>query len=757
MNPRERQLPNDGPCQPSRWHGANTTTDRVARAVVLVATIWMGVATSWGLFAIVGNGHEAVVSARSIIAENMNTWGIWGPVRDYTLQKPGPDLYYAHHPWGTFWIIAAFAKVLGRHPYVPRLVSILMSMGIPPLLYGIGRALWGTVPGALAALAYAVLPITLAFGNFPGFEGQLNFACLLTTWGYLRFVDGWRRRWMAVSLAGVLLAVNTDWEACIFLGIVLAVLSVAAFFVSPRWVRRYDVPRFGQWAGMSVFIMVATLAAYLGYFEHIDAIPGLISQEAKRSRGNEFALGAVLLSRAYWIDVCFTPVAVMVGKLALPVFALRLFLMRRVNEVFPLAILVMSVIQYVKFKNGADVHIYWPLPFAPYWALSLGVLAEAAMGAARRLPARIFWGADPRAFVRAAALATFGSLALLILPDGIAGLHYARATGGRFNEKGAPMLQDKDKTQAMEWMSRTMAPGTSVLVHDGLKVVWAQEWAVHRPVRGLKDVAVPLTAPGDSERYFAADLRFLSMAEQRKLFDQFHVVAVGPYVYADRREPRAPAEGYVFEEREPTPLEWYLRSPTEPVRTIVPDEYYTWELRDALGQQPNPFPQAPPRTSEQLRIAHNVAVAQGDDARAKEIEGALVATLDRSVETIFTSGVRLLGQHFARGVAPELSLYFESGGPLDNEYMFVVTSTVLSPRLFSLVEADEKRKQAGLPFWISPRLWKRGYLYAEHCDIRQRPGRERFMGEFGLWKAAAPRTAPRPTAGPPQVPLLLLP
>ena len=204
---------------------------RVATAVVVIATVWFALALCWGIGAMPGGGHSSIVGSRGIMAENMLTWGIWGGVREYTLEAPTPQLYYAHHPWGTYWVITLLMKVFGRHAFVPRLEPLLMSVATPALLYGIGRALWGPVPGALAALGYVVLPIALAFGTFPGFEVPLVFGCLLTTWGYLRFQQRWQRRWLAVSLAGVLWSVNTDWEVCLFLGAVLGTLLLAGYFM----------------------------------------------------------------------------------------------------------------------------------------------------------------------------------------------------------------------------------------------------------------------------------------------------------------------------------------------------------------------------------------------------------------------------------------------------------------------------------------------------------------------------------------------
>ena len=68
------------------------------------------------------------------------------------------------------------------------------------------------------------------------------------------------------------------------------------------------------------------------------------------------------------------------GKIALPVFAWRVVFLKKTREIFPLAILVMAAVSYAHFKNGADAHYYWPLPFAPYWALSVGVLTESLLG-----------------------------------------------------------------------------------------------------------------------------------------------------------------------------------------------------------------------------------------------------------------------------------------------------------------------------------------------------------------------------------------
>jgi hypothetical protein len=702
--------------------------ERAARIVVLAATVWFALAVAWGLFSTIGGGHWAIAGSRGIMADNMLTWGIWGGVREYHAIRPLPQEYYVHHPWGTYWVIGLLMKVFGRHAFVPRLEPVLMSIACPPLLYGIGRVMWGPIPGALASLAFVVCPIALGFGAFPGFEVPLNFGVLLTTWGYVRFQERWKRRWMAVSLAGVVWSVNSDWESCVFLGVVLGVLLVTSYFL-PRWFGRVDARRFGQWWSLAVIVCVLTVFAYIAYVKKIGNLDEFLNQETKRENGNELPLAQVLEVRSYWIDVSFTPLAITIGKIAAPIFAIRLLFARRPLEVFPLAILAMAAFEYVHFKNGADVHTFWPLPFAPYWALSVGVLGKVALDLARftiaRLPVSV-----PRDAASFGVLGCVGLLPLVILPDGIRGMNYARITGGRYNDRGRRIFQDADKSEAAAWFSHRMVDQSRVLVHASMHSTWAIDWALRRPTTGVDGVPTR-TRPGD-DRYVLVDMGFMKPADQQKMASDFHIVALNQYALVDRTAPAAPADGYVFDVREPNALEWYLYGP-EPVRTPRADPWRTWELRDEFGQTPNPPPplDVDPSSLEDLRIAHNVALATGDAARAEHFQAALVARLDSATASKFTDGTILLGEHFANGVAPMLDLYFQAGGPAAvDDLQFDIKSFVQSAPMGSLVPPDPKVKAAGMPVLVPPRLWKAGYIYADHTEIRHRPGRELFTGFF---------------------------
>lgn len=725
------------------------TAERAAQAVVILATVWYALAVCWCLFARVGAGHDALVASRGMMAENFWTWGIWGPVRQYTLDRPGTDLYYTHHPFGTYWLVGALYKIFGRHSFVPRLGPVLQSVSMPPLLFAIGRRLWGPVPGALCALGYVVVPIALAFGNLAGFEVPTAFAAVLTTWGYLRFSEHWQKRWMLVSLLGVLWGVNVDWNYVLFLGAALGLLTAGAIFLPARWYGRVRVRPFVQWALLSAGIATACVVAWVWYFHQIGALEDLLKSDSKRSSGFQLPLMVVLAARHYWIDATFTPLAVLLGKIAFPIFLVRVLFLRRTNEVLILSIWLMAFVTYVKFKNGADVHIYWPFAFATYFALALGMLTRCAMTLGRWIAARL-GRPDTQGTAPLVTFAYMSAIPLMMLPDGISALHYGNATGGRFNEKGSRDFRDVDKAQALEFLSAMMEPDTVVQIHSSMSTTWALDWAVHRPLHGTSD----LPGKPDEERYWLADMSFLPARDQQQLASRYKIVVVDHFMMVDREAPKAPVDAYVFDLREPTLLEWYFEYGTEPVRSIRPDAWATWELRNAWGQAPNPLPAGEPQTLEQIRIAHNAAISRGDTATATRYEQQLIARLDTNVAAGFVDGTRLLGIKFTTGVLPTLHLFFRATGSASDDFEFAIASVVDRRRLLSLVPADDKIKQLGAPFPLPPRLWKAGYIYAEEAPIHHRPGTERFAGRFQPMSKEF--HAPQPLGGTGEVPLITL-
>jgi 4-amino-4-deoxy-L-arabinose transferase-like glycosyltransferase len=695
---------------------AGALEERASRAVTWVASVWFALAASWELFGPLLAGHYASSASVGIIAENMLRWHIPGPVWEYTAARPGPAMYYCHHPWGIFWTTAVLMKLFGRHDFICRLAPVLLSAATPPLLSAIGRAVWRPAAGAAAAAAFVVLPISLAFANFNALEVPVIAWSLLGLWGFVRMTQTGRRRHAAAAIAGMLLALHADWPAYVLVGAVLGFGLLRGFLWRGLFGPLAHERRYVQTWALATVGAVVTMVLYLAVFKDAGKLDDLLGAYGMRSSGNVVPLRAVLDARRYWIELSFSPIAIALGKAAAVLVAVRLVVLRREHEVLPLAVLLMAVVQYVIFKQGADIHVFWPHYFAAYFALAMGAVVATLAPLLERLAGR------ERGAVAALGVALLPILA--IARDGIPALRYARDTGGRFNEKGLLIHSDGAKTAFLRYLDLRIPRSTLVTMHDGMKATWSQVWTLggrlfadHRPLPGHARAGSTV---------WLADTRFLANDAQATVAKDFHVTAVGPFWEVAEGEPAAPIDAFSFVESEPSWWEWYLVSGTEPHREVTPDPWLTWELRTHFGQEAAP-PTAPPATLEQRRIAHNVAVAAGDGATA----AALLAEIQREltpVRAVFDDGTEIVGTTFHEGARPLLTILVKAGGPTDAQ--LAVRSKVTAKAAWSTTIADPTEREVGIPLGLPPARWKKGFLYSDAVAIRKRPGTEVFRVSF---------------------------
>jgi 4-amino-4-deoxy-L-arabinose transferase-like glycosyltransferase len=713
----------------------------VARVVAGIASVWFALAVSWELLSPLAAGHWASNAAIGIAAENMWKWKILGPVAAYVTEAPTPAQYYCNHPWGIFWTTALFVKVLGHQDVACRLPAILMSVLSTPLVYGIGRQLWSPVAGAVAALGFAVTPIALAFGNFNNLEVPVMFGALLATWGYLRLTKTWRRRWVLVSALGFFTAINADWPGYFFGAVVLAFGLPRGILLNGRWYPPVDGRRFAQWWAHAASIAVGLLLFYVAMFHRSGQLGNLLTQGIYRSAGGDMALDAVLEARKEWIETSFTGLAIFIGKAAVPLFLFRLVFLKKDQEIFPLAMLFMAGLQYVAFKQGADIHFFWPQPFALYFAFSLGLFAWLVEALGRFLVQR--FRRPGRVGPPTVALVALAVIPGLMIPDAVAGLVQARRTGGRFDERGDLIHQDVDKMVVLRWLRRQLESGTTVGMHDGMKACWSMDWALRRLVRIAPLPSGP--ASGDGQ-YFLLDTRFAPAAELTQLAERYPLRAVGPIVIADRARLPAPLEGFSLSARRPSRLEWYLLHGNDPIYQVRPDPFVTWELRHHLTQTPNPPPSAVPETFEQRRIAHNAAIAAGDDALAERLRAELLRELDQSAAGEVGPGVRLLGTRMEPGPGGRFGIYFLAPGPIEPDASYNLSAEVTAPRSFSLVSAAARLRATGMPFDMPTPLWRPRMIYRSQSEIRPRPGTEKHLGSWSAHRVP-PRAQIKPVPG----------
>lgn len=720
---------------------AHPRIELVARLVATLATLWFAAVSAWELFGPVAVGHWSSNAAIGLAAENMWKWKIIAPVAMHVSEAPTSASYYCNHPWGIFWTTALLVKLAGHQDFVCRLPAVAYSTLSVPLVFGVGRHLWGPIAGAVASLGFVVTPIALAFANFNSLEVPVMFGVLCATWGYLRLTKTWRRRWLLVSAFGFLTALNSDWQGYFFAAVVLAFGLPRGILFSGRWYPPVDRRRFAQWWALGASIAVGLILIYLAMFQRAGQLGNLLTQGIHRSAGSDLSLDAVLAARADWIECAFTPLAIFIGKAALPLFVFRLLLLRKDQEIFPLAMLVMATVQYVVFKQGADIHFFWPHTFALYWALSLGLFTWTAEALLRRLVQR--FRRTGLVWPPIVALLLGACVPVAMFPDGIAGLVQARRTGGRYDERGDLIHQDVDKITVLKWLRRQLESGTSVALHDGMKPTWSMDWALHRPTRVGGVPSGPQVGDG---QYYVVDTRFATATELEKLAAGYAVRAVGPFWIADRGRGKAPLEGLSLAARQPTALEWYLKQAHDPIYTVTPDPFVTWELRHHLGQEPNPRPATVPSNFEQRRIAHNAAIAAGDVALADRLRRELEQELDRSAASELGDGVRLLGTRMEPGVGGQFSVYFLAQGPVAPEAMFNIAAEVTATRRWTLIGKPTRVRATGMPFEMPTPLWKAGMIYRSMSEIRPRPGTEKHVGSW-VSHRSSPRYPVKPSAG----------
>ena len=710
-------------------------SERVARAVVIAASLWFGFAAFWGLFGTIGGGHLGAGTVGNVMAaEQIVRWHIWYPAWDwYTAAPPAKADYICHHPFGQYYVPAFFIWLLGHHDSVARLPAALMCSAVPPLLYGIGKAKWGATAGAVAAAAYVVVPVTVGFANFTNLENFCIFGALLFFWGHSRHMATGQARYLAASLVGLVFACAGDWAGYLLVAPTIVWAFLRAFVLPARLTPRIHFGPYARWWGLSVGLVAGTLLFWLALFAKADQIGQWVMSAIGRAGGEELKLKDILEARKYWIDFSFTPLAIKLGKIAAPVCLLRLLLTRNDEESYSLSLLFGAMVQYVVFKQGADIHIFWSIYFAPYYALALAQLVHTVGAALGYGVGRLAPGGRARAATVAWVALGLGLIPTLAMAhDGVASLAVWRRTGGRYDDSGTLIRNSID---LIEMVAQVIKPktarGTAIDTNPSAGWGWEHQWSWQG---GNTDVGMPQASQSgqDAHAFWVARGSGLMGDVQQKVVAAAHVRVYGDTWIVDQREGPGSVDAYAVEEREPNFFEWLVFDGTEPRRRAgsQPDPWLTWEWRTHLGQSAFE-PTATPVTLDELRIAHNVAVSKGDSAAAEKWRERIDARIDRNISARFDSMVNLIGVRQTGGVQPRIESWFEATEPPAGDVQFDVISSVVAKAKYSLIPVDKTDRMMSFPPTLPTKLWKVGYIYTLVTVMNHRIGRERYFGRWG--------------------------
>ncbi len=686
-------------------------SERVSRVVMVVASAWFAFAAAWGLFGIPGDGHLGAGSAGNVMAaEQIVRWKSLYPAFDwYSGSPPSKAAYLCHHPEGQYYIPAFFLWVFGHRNFVVHLPAALMSAAMPPMLYGIAKERWGAPMGAVAAAAYSVVPIAVGFSSFMNLETVAIFGVLLFFWGHSRHMKTGAPRHLIASLVGMLFACSGDWAGYLIVAPVLAWACLRAF-VLPVWATpRFRALPYGRWWALSVSVAALTLVYWIALFHHADALKDWLGAGGMRSSGSELPLREVLRSRKTWIYFSFTPLAVRLGVIAAPVCLLRLLVTRLDEEVYAPAILFGAVVQYVKFKEGADVHIFWPHYFAPYFALALAQLATAVASCTGWIVGRF-------AEARAAAVTAGVGLALGLMPviamahDGVASLWVWRRTGGRYSDNGTLIYSHIDTLQVIqEVVVPKSLRGTTIDIASLRPVVLAA--LLERP--GQRDDRGGSGCRGRRGSDAPVLARPFEPALDRRGGEDCGLVA-RPRVRADvgRRPAGAPgSDRGLLDERARAEsvrvarLRRYgahaqARQHARPLAHVGAAHASRHGRAAAVG-----------RAAHAGRDSHRAQRRDraGDGPAAARWRQRIDEKLDRSVTVQYDRGVNLIGVRLTDGVEPRIETWFECTGPM-GDGSFNVRSTMEKQARFSLIPPDPTDREMALGPLLPTKLWRVGMI-----------------------------------------------
>jgi hypothetical protein len=716
--------------------------DRVARWIAVAAWVWFTLAVGWGVFGRALSGHYGSAAGAGIIGENVLIWKIHGAYWAYTHNAPTKAEWFCHHPYGSFWFCALGILIFGHHDWVLTGMATVMASATAAMTWSIAKNRWGEVAGAAAACAWAVMPIALSFGNFMNHEGTVVFGLTLFFWGHDRMLATWKRRWLATSVAGVFVATMGDWCGFAGVGAVLGWGFVRTFLLPQRMTERTRMSEYARWWAIATAMAFLTAGFMVWSFRSADKLTEWLSSAA--TRGDDgMPLAIALKNRHTWIEAMFTPVSILLGKLALPVCAILFLIRRRDAEMYSLAAFVMAMFQYVFFKRGADVHIFWPYHFALYYAFAFAELAFALTWAVRFVVTRV------SARVAGTAAAATGLAALLVptimmAPDSLRMLRYGRQTGGRFNNNhtGANVATsfrtEGDSLFVIGWLrqqaGKDVVSRGYIDTNSSQDWGWEYEWEWGGP-RHQSDVPAQPLGPENALRPFLiARGSKLGAEGMKKLAAAGHVRAYSDVWVIDEREPAAPLDVYPLREHMPGLFEGYFFFGAEPARSIpsAPDPWLTWEMRRHLDIEP--LPALPPEPDsldvEQIRAAYNVAIDAGDSGRAEKLREKIDAQIDRTVSARYDDGTRLIGIRVTPTNEPVLEVWLEAGGPIKNDAFFDVKSHVLARNPTSTLPADDVERGLAFPPPIPTHFWKAGYIYHLDAVMLHRVGLERYVGGF---------------------------
>jgi len=292
--------------------------------------------------------------------------------RDFFLDpRTGGRVPYGHHPPGLGLLLAGWFRTTGHDgPQAARVLAGCFHLVSAALVLGLLRAHYALAPGLVAALVFAVVPMSAFFGkmvNFEPFVLPFFIGAVVTYW---RSAEQ-RRGWPLLAVVLVALGTLIDWP-------VLLVLPVLLADSVRRWRRGEGrealVAALGATgAGLAVAAIVAAWASGAVGLHEL----GAAARFRLRLHGGypwwRLAGKLVDYNRRYFTEPVLAASLVAAGVLIRDAWRGRVLSPRaRLLALLGAA----GVLPVVLFPTSARYHAYWQFYLLPYATLAVAEVLE---------------------------------------------------------------------------------------------------------------------------------------------------------------------------------------------------------------------------------------------------------------------------------------------------------------------------------------------------------------------------------------------
>lgn len=321
-------------------------------------------------------GDEAAIARNFAQLQN----DLFAPQVDYD----GPPPNYVELELQIVPYLAAQAyRAFGVHEVIARLFVIAFSLATIPLVYLLGKELYGVRAGLIAALLFAIAPGAVYYGRAIVPESDMLFfgcAALLFWWR-------WLNRWRALDLAEAVVCASLAWLAKPPALLLLIPMVTLAF------VRLRQGPARERWLSAGLVLSLLPLGLYLAHVHAIaewhwasgiaakHVLPTLwreLSSPARLLAGVQGALALLKMLESTMLG------PFLLGALVLAVFAQPATRDRGRSWFFGAWFVALTAYTFAVVNvERVDYYLIWFIPFAVLYAagaidnlLGLGGIAD---------------------------------------------------------------------------------------------------------------------------------------------------------------------------------------------------------------------------------------------------------------------------------------------------------------------------------------------------------------------------------------------